>query len=157
MALQTKESDARHKALRTERQRVYYHERRARERESAIKALAVARERFATDQEYRERRRAYQRDSRLSGGFIKDAERRKATARAYYVKNKSESNRKRSLGRQASAKRKNACEICELDDPRVLCVHHKIPLSKGGTNDDENLQTLCANCHKIVHFEMGGR
>ena len=29
-----------------------------------------------------------------------------------------------------------------------LYVHHKIPLSKGGTNDIRNLITLCENCYK---------
>lgn len=30
---------------------------------------------------------------------------------------------------------------------KVLDVHHKIPLSKGGTDDLENLITLCSPCH----------
>ena len=31
----------------------------------------------------------------------------------------------------------------------VLEVDHIIPRTKGGTNDEENLQTLCCNCHKM--------
>jgi|TARA_Y100000310_G_scaffold147454_1_gene146729 5-methylcytosine-specific restriction endonuclease McrA len=31
----------------------------------------------------------------------------------------------------------------------VLEVDHIKPRTKGGTNDEENLQTLCCNCHKI--------
>ena len=31
----------------------------------------------------------------------------------------------------------------------VLEVDHIIPRTKGGKDDDENLQTLCCNCHKM--------
>jgi len=35
-----------------------------------------------------------------------------------------------------------------------LRVHHMIPLSKGGSNNDTNLQTLCDNCHNSKHFHL---
>lgn len=35
-----------------------------------------------------------------------------------------------------------------------LRVHHMIPLSKGGSNSESNLQTLCGNCHKLKHPHM---
>ena len=44
---------------------------------------------------------------------------------------------------------KNRCEICGARTN--LVVHHKIPRSKGGSDDKENLQVLCRNCHLHVH------
>lgn len=44
------------------------------------------------------------------------------------------------------------CVSCGESDFRVLNLHHIIPKSKGGTNDVENLQVLCANCHYKHHF-----
>lgn len=32
-----------------------------------------------------------------------------------------------------------------------LEVHHVIPLSRGGTNDPDNLVTLCRTCHRASH------
>lgn len=34
---------------------------------------------------------------------------------------------------------------------RKLHVHHKIPISKGGTHDSSNLITLCSRCHYNTH------
>ncbi|HLD49526.1 MAG TPA: HNH endonuclease signature motif containing protein [archaeon] len=47
---------------------------------------------------------------------------------------------------------KNKCEKCGISDKRVLCVHH---LDRNRDNNkEENLQTLCFNCHRITHFEI---
>jgi len=32
-----------------------------------------------------------------------------------------------------------------------LHIHHKTPRSEGGSNEEENLITLCKDCHNIVH------
>ena len=32
-----------------------------------------------------------------------------------------------------------------------LEVHHIVPRAEGGTNDPDNLVTLCANCHSDSH------
>lgn len=45
----------------------------------------------------------------------------------------------------------NACELCGFGFTNILQVHHKIPLSKGGTNHPLNLIVLCPNCHALVH------
>lgn len=42
-----------------------------------------------------------------------------------------------------------ACVLC--DDNRRLQIHHCIKRSQGGTNEPENLVTLCATCHALAH------
>lgn len=42
------------------------------------------------------------------------------------------------------------CEICGCDNGNVLEQHHKIPARFGGTDRDENLTTVCANCHTVL-------
>lgn len=36
-------------------------------------------------------------------------------------------------------------------------VHHKIPISQGGTHDKNNLMSLCRSCHNKIHYEIGDR
>ncbi|MCD8290839.1 MAG: HNH endonuclease [Prevotella sp.] len=51
------------------------------------------------------------------------------------------------------------CEMC-MDEGRYVAaeeVHHKIPLKDGGTNEAENLQSLCRKHHAQVHAQMGTR
>jgi 5-methylcytosine-specific restriction protein A len=36
-------------------------------------------------------------------------------------------------------------------------VHHIIPLSKGGTHDDDNLMSLCKACHSSITARSGDR
>lgn len=36
-------------------------------------------------------------------------------------------------------------------------VHHIKPLTEGGTNDFENLMSLCKSCHSRIHAERGDR
>lgn len=47
--------------------------------------------------------------------------------------------------------KKDTCEICgfEAKSPRQLDIHHK----DGNHYNDvvENLQTVCANCHRLIH------
>jgi 5-methylcytosine-specific restriction endonuclease McrA len=42
------------------------------------------------------------------------------------------------------------CEACETTDTTVLVVHH-IDEDRQN-NSDENLQTLCSNCHHRTHW-----
>jgi hypothetical protein len=42
------------------------------------------------------------------------------------------------------------CQGCGVDGCR-LHVHHVIPRSDGGTDDIDNLQTLCPDCHAQTH------
>jgi len=45
------------------------------------------------------------------------------------------------------------CQNCGTKR-RVLHIHHKVPLSKGGSNDLENLITLCNDCHEVEHSAL---
>lgn len=47
---------------------------------------------------------------------------------------------------------KKRCVICSYN--RIINIHHIIHRSKGGTNDVDNLITLCPNCHSLVHNKI---
>ena len=51
------------------------------------------------------------------------------------------------------------CEMCERGGKLVpaTLVHHKRKLSDGGTNDNENLMSLCHACHSYYHAKAGDR
>lgn len=40
------------------------------------------------------------------------------------------------------------CQACRRVDANGMEVDHKVPLSKGGTDDPDNLQCLCVECHE---------
>ena len=51
------------------------------------------------------------------------------------------------------------CEQC-LKKGRYVAVeevHHILPLSEGGTNEESNLMSLCRSCHEKIHRERGDR
>ena len=51
------------------------------------------------------------------------------------------------------------CELC-LEQGRYTPtehIHHKKPLSMGGTHELSNLQALCKSCHSRVHCLLGDR
>ncbi len=48
-----------------------------------------------------------------------------------------------------SRKCNGCCKKC--GNKEDLCIHHVIPLKKGGSNDVSNLIILCKFCHKFVH------
>jgi hypothetical protein len=45
------------------------------------------------------------------------------------------------------------CIKCDLifESDRDFEIHHEIPLSFGGTNNEKNLKPICKSCHKIIH------
>lgn len=51
------------------------------------------------------------------------------------------------------------CELCFEKGVAVPVeeVHHKIPLSEGGTHDRSNLISLCKPCHASIHAKRGDR
>ena len=51
------------------------------------------------------------------------------------------------------------CESC-LEEGRLTAmeeVHHRLPLTEGGTHDEGNLVSLCQSCHARIHAERGDR
>ena len=36
-------------------------------------------------------------------------------------------------------------------------VHHILPVSRGGTNEENNLMALCWSCHQKIHRQLGDR
>jgi hypothetical protein len=46
------------------------------------------------------------------------------------------------------------CCICRRFCPTKLQVHHIIPKSDGGTNEEENLIVICITCHVDVHSQV---
>jgi 5-methylcytosine-specific restriction enzyme A len=51
------------------------------------------------------------------------------------------------------------CEECKKNGrlTPVKEVHHVLPLSRGGSNDFDNLQSLCKSCHSRITVESGDR
>ena len=51
------------------------------------------------------------------------------------------------------------CEMCQKEGRLVPAeeVHHKQPISKGGTHSQDNLMSLCRSCHNKIHIELGDR
>jgi len=46
------------------------------------------------------------------------------------------------------------CCICRRFRPTKLQVHHIVPRSQGGTDDDDNLIVTCISCHADVHSQV---
>lgn len=44
------------------------------------------------------------------------------------------------------------CVACGFDLQCALTVHHTVPRAYGGVDAESNLVTLCANCHKVIHW-----
>lgn len=61
--------------------------------------------------------------------------------------------------RTSYAKEHPFCEICYQKGRlrEVEEVHHKVPLSEGGSHDRSNLISLCKSCHARIHAERGDR
>lgn len=59
--------------------------------------------------------------------------------------------------RDSYVKQNPFCEICYRKGVLVETeeVHHKKPLSEGGTHDRENLIALCKSCHSKTHAKRG--
>lgn len=51
------------------------------------------------------------------------------------------------------------CEQCEKAGRLTPAeeVHHIVPLSQGGSNDVNNLMSLCTSCHSGITAREGGR
>lgn len=51
------------------------------------------------------------------------------------------------------------CELCYERGVLISTeeIHHKKPLSEGGTHDRSNLIALCKSCHSSIHARRGDR
>lgn len=51
------------------------------------------------------------------------------------------------------------CEECLLKGvyTKATEIHHRVPLSYGGTHDPSNLESLCHACHSKITADMGDR
>lgn len=51
------------------------------------------------------------------------------------------------------------CEECLKHERLVPTqhIHHRIPLSEGGTHAFDNLEALCKPCHSRIHAKLGDR
>jgi hypothetical protein len=58
--------------------------------------------------------------------------------------------------RAVLARDRHRCRAPGCGRTRFLEVHHLKPRSCGGTNDQANLITLCAACHRLWHERSGG-
>jgi len=59
------------------------------------------------------------------------------------------------IRREVLARDRHQCRRKGCNHTRFLEIHHIVSRSAGGTNDPENLVTLCTACHKLLH-EKGG-
>ena len=89
---------------------------------------------YAFDAKYREKKKEFSRLKRLSKPEKEDSLKRR---------------RDRQHEKREKLKKQAQCARCGFDDYRVLEIDHIIPKIKGGSNTQNNLQILCANCHTI--------
>lgn len=61
-----------------------------------------------------------------------------------------------SLGSRILRRDRSCCRACGIGSRQVLAIHHVVPAGLGGTDSLGNLTTLCANCHRIVHWLSTG-
>jgi 5-methylcytosine-specific restriction endonuclease McrA len=57
--------------------------------------------------------------------------------------------------RQVLSRDRHRCRRPGCTSTRFLEVHHLVPRENGGGNDPENLITLCAACHQLLHENAG--
>ena len=53
--------------------------------------------------------------------------------------------------RRVLSRDQHRCQAPGCPHTRFLEIHHIVPRSKGGTNLEENLITLCSACHQMAH------
>ena len=69
----------------------------------------------------------------------------KEKARRYYINYKKSGIISKEKKIKIFTKQKNRCNICK--EIKKLTIDHIVPVSKGGRNERENLQGLCASCN----------
>lgn len=63
--------------------------------------------------------------------------------------NAGQSPKRRSISRATRARvyERDGNRCVECDSPDDLTLDHRVPLSRGGTNREDNLQTMCRPCN----------
>jgi hypothetical protein len=61
-----------------------------------------------------------------------------------------------SVRREVMARDGHRCRTAGCGGAHFLDVHHIVPRALGGTNDPENLATLCSACHRMIHERVDG-
>ncbi len=56
-----------------------------------------------------------------------------------------------AMRREVLARDRHRCRVKGCGRAHFLEVHHLVPRSEGGENRPENLVTLCASCHRLLH------
>lgn len=92
-------------------------------------------------------------------------EKHRARARQQYDKYERAPDVKKKYGREWKRIRDKYfkahpyCERCYAEGRMTPAeeVHHRQPISRGGTHATENLMSLCRSCHNKIHIEMGDR
>jgi len=51
--------------------------------------------------------------------------------------------------RKNKIKNNKQCVYCGCNNPLMLTIDHKIPISRGGTNEESNLQPCCWVCNQL--------
>lgn len=67
---------------------------------------------------------------------------------------------KKELARLLRQGQKNTVSVIYIMAANTVLVeeiHHKLPLSEGGTHDRSNLIALCKSCHSQIHAKRGDR
>lgn len=79
------------------------------------------------------------------GGYDSDYDPFIPQNRSIYKKKKKRIFIAKSIRRRVYKKSNYKCIVCEATDS--ITIDHIIPLSKGGKNKEENMQTLCKYCN----------
>ncbi len=65
---------------------------------------------------------------------------------------KDKTTKNRRLKNELLKTREPKCERCPFDFVEILHVHHIVERKNGGTDDINNLELLCPNCHYTHHY-----
>ena len=84
-----------------------------------------------------------------------DAERIRCDAVICRPSRRNESTIPPRIRREVLSRDRHRCTAPGCDRTRYLEVHHIVPRSQGGTNEPENLTTLCSSCHRLWHERAG--
>jgi predicted restriction endonuclease len=61
----------------------------------------------------------------------------------------------RKIRKQVLERDNYTCIVCMIKfEPKDLHTHHKIPRRKKGSDDMDNLITVCKTCHVILDYEI---